>query len=111
MCFGLAAYWLLFAGLKLGDGGPSVLGIAGIVGLIWAACTARRREHAAFVSDAGVPVFSIRRPSQANATYDAFLETLINQIRLAKNMAQGRHTTVLGGDHDAASQDKQPATT
>jgi hypothetical protein len=87
MCLGLAAYWLLFAGLTLGEGGPWVLGIVGLGGFLWTALSARRREYSTFNSDAGVPLFSIRRPSGVATSYDAFLDALIRQIRVAKGMA------------------------
>ena len=53
---------------------------------VWAGLNARRREHAVFSSDAGVPLFSLRRPSRADGAYDAFVDALITQIRAVKGM-------------------------
>jgi hypothetical protein len=58
-----------------------------LVGLIMAAVSARRIEYARFTSQAGVAVVDIARAGAESAHFDAFVDALTKQIKVAQAAA------------------------
>ena len=63
----------------------ALLWVFGFIGLLLSLCTIRKIEWVAFRSASGIPTLDIARAGKEKDKFDAFVEAIVKQIKLAKS--------------------------